>query len=147
MAHFAELDSNNVVKRVIVVSDQDTSDQTGVEKEAIGVAFCKSLFGEHTIWKQTSYNAKFRKRYAGKGMTYREDLDAFIPQQPFPSWSLNEQDAKWEPPVLPAELTQEQIDNGEYYYWDENTYNESGNGWILFTPPVPSLPPEEEPVT
>ena len=68
MAHFAELDANNVVLRVIVIDTKDNSDANGVEKEHIGAAFCERLFAG--TWKQTSYNHNFRKRYAGIGFTY-----------------------------------------------------------------------------
>jgi hypothetical protein len=77
MAHFAELDSNNVVLRVVVVDNKDTSDAAGVEKEYIGAAFCERLFGGN--WKQTSYNGNFRKNYAGIGYTYDAELDEFVP--------------------------------------------------------------------
>ncbi len=97
MAHFVRLDENNVVVEVIVVANQDTADAYGVEKEYIGAAFCERLFGGR--WVQTSYNGNFRKRYAGKGMTYREDIDAFVYPQPFPSWTLNPETAEWEAPV------------------------------------------------
>lgn len=82
MAHFAELDDNNVVVRVIVVSDKDTSDENGVEQETIGVAFCKSLFGEDTKWVQTSYNGNIRGRYAGIGDTYDAKKDIFVAPEP-----------------------------------------------------------------
>ena len=76
MAHFAELDSNNVVLRVIVVDNKDTSDAYGVEKEHIGAAFCERVLGG--TWKQTSYNGNFRGRYAGIGYTYNAQLDEFL---------------------------------------------------------------------
>ena len=63
MAHFAQLDSNNVVTQVIVVSNDDTSDSNGVETESIGVAFCQKLLGADTNWKQTSYNGNMRGNY------------------------------------------------------------------------------------
>ena len=78
MAHFAQLDENNVVTQVIVVTNEELLDN-GVESEAKGIAFCKSLLGEETIWIQTSYNSKIRKNYAGIGYTYDTDRDAFIP--------------------------------------------------------------------
>ena len=83
MSHFAELDSNGVVLRVIVVANKDTADANGVEKESIGKAFCERLFGGN--WVQTSYNGNIRKRYAGIGYTYSEVLDAFITPRPYPS--------------------------------------------------------------
>lgn len=114
MAHFAELDANNVVLRVIVVDNKDTSDVNGVEKEYIGAAFCEKLFGG--TWKQTSYNGNFRKNYAGIGYTYHADIDAFVPPQPYPSWTLNA-DANWQAPVaMPTD--------GERYSW-----NESAQAW------------------
>lgn len=111
MAHFAELDQNNVVLRVIVVNNKDTADADGVEKESIGVAFCERLFSG--TWKQTSYNGNFRKNYAGIGYIYREDIDAFVTTQPYPSWVLDE-NAQWQAPVpMPTD--------GKAYTWDETT--------------------------
>lgn len=112
MAHFAELDANNVVTRVIVVSNADTSDANGVEKEHIGAAFCERLLGG--TWKQTSYNANFRKRYAGIGYTYDASLDAFVPPKPFASWTLNNTTADWQAPVPKP-------DDGNNYVWNEST--------------------------
>lgn len=113
MAHFAEIDDNGVVLRVIVIGNKDTADAFGVEKEHIGAAFCERLFGG--TWKQTSYNGNMRKNYAGIGYTYREDIDAFVPPQPFASWILNAQ-AQWEAPTpMPTD--------GKMYSWDEATTN------------------------
>ena len=118
MAHFCQLDENNVVTQVIVVDNKDCADATGVEKESIGVAFCERLFGG--TWKQTSYNGNFRKNYAGLGYTYNSDLDAFVPPKPFASWLLNEETAQWDAPVpMP-----EDAGTGEppkRYTWDEVT--------------------------
>ncbi len=109
MAHFAEIDSNNVVLRVIVVDNKDTSDAFGVEKEHIGAAFCERLFGG--TWKQTSYNGNFRKNYAGIGYTYDSVLDAFVPPKLYPSWTLDA-NAQWQPPVaMPTD--------GQMYSWNE----------------------------
>ena len=110
MAHFAQIDKNNVVTQVIVVDNKDTSDANGVEKEYIGAAFCERLFGG--TWKQTSYNGNFRKKYAGIGDTYNSDIDAFVAPKPFPSWMLNSNTAEWEAPVpMPTE---------GMHFWDEN---------------------------
>ena len=109
MAHFAELDDNNIVKRVIVVATKDNSDANGVEKESIGRAFCERLFGGN--WVQTSYNGNIRKRYAGIGYSYDPALDAFIAPQPYPSWTLDD-NADWQAPVpMPSD--------GKMYAWDE----------------------------
>ncbi len=118
MAHFAELDSNNVVLRVIVVGNKDTADASGVEKEHIGSAFCERLFGGS--WKQTSYNGNKRKNYAGIGYTFDATRDAFIPPKPFNSWVLVEETCQWKAPVdMPADAG-----TGEppkRYTWDEAT--------------------------
>ena len=76
MAHFAELDSNNVVLRVIVVDNKDTADAHGVEKEYIGAAFCERVLGG--TWKQTSYNGNMRGKYAGIGDTYDAVNNVFV---------------------------------------------------------------------
>lgn len=118
MAHFAELDSNNVVLRVIVVGNKDTADANGVEKEYIGAAFCERLFGGN--WKQTSYNGNKRKNYAGIGYTFDATRDAFIPPKPYASWVLVEETCQWKAPVdMPADAG-----TGEppkRYTWDEAT--------------------------
>lgn len=82
MAHFAELDSNNTVLRVLVVSNDDITDENGQEQEALGIALLRSLFGADTQWVQTSYNSNFRGTYAGIGFTYDEEDDVFAPPQP-----------------------------------------------------------------
>ena len=81
MAHFAQLQGeapNQTVSQVIVVSNDVIGNATGLDGEAIGIAFCKSLFGAETNWIQTSYNGKFRGRFAGAGMTYDPDKDEFV---------------------------------------------------------------------
>lgn len=92
MAHFAELDDQNTVLRVIVVHNNELLDN-GVESEAKGIAFCKTLFGGN--WKQTSYNGNIRKNYAGIGFTYDPVRDAFIPPKPGDSWVLEESTCQW----------------------------------------------------
>ena len=112
MAHFAELGENNVVLRVIVVDNRDTMTPQGEEREEIGVAFCRNLLGG--TWKQTSYNGNFRKNYAGIGFTYDSGRDAFVPQQPFASWVLNEDTCRWDAPVAyPTD--------GQLYTWNEDS--------------------------
>jgi hypothetical protein len=119
MAHFAQLNENNVVLQVIVVHNNDCKDENGNESEAVGAAFCQNLLGGN--WKQTSYNANIRKNYAGIGYTYDSGRDAFIPEKPFASWVLNETYCKWEAPVpLPADE--------KNYLWDESTIS-----WIEVT--------------
>jgi hypothetical protein len=110
MAHFAELDNNNVVLRVIVVKNEVLTDADGVESEEIGKAFCFSTFGGR--WVQTSYNGKIRKNYAGLGYTYDYIRNAFIPPKPYASWMLDENTCQWNAPVpYPSD--------GLKYQWDE----------------------------
>ena len=77
MAHFAQLDSNNVVVQVIVIHNNELVDKTGAESEEQGIEFCKSLFGEDTRWVQTSYNGNFRGIYAGVGYIYDPTANVF----------------------------------------------------------------------
>ena len=79
MAHFAQLDENNIVTGVIVVHNNELLDANGQESEAKGIAFCKSLYGNDTRWVQTSYNGSFRGCYAGIGYTYDVTNDQFLP--------------------------------------------------------------------
>lgn len=121
MAHFAELDSNNKVLRVIVVSNDDCEGGNFPESEASGAAFCNKLLGG--IWKQTSYNKNFRTSFAAVGGTYNPELDRFIdPKPPFDSWVLNDS-GDWEPPVAMP-------DDGKPYQWDEDT-----QGWVAVEAP------------
>jgi len=125
MAHYAFLDSNNIVTEVIPGRDEGAD---GVDWE--------QAYGEvrGQVCKQTSYNTfggkhlkggtPFRKNYAGIGDTYDEQRDAFIGPQPYPSWVLNEDTCVWEPPTpMPTD--------GQRYYWDEANLS-----WII---PVPCV--------
>jgi hypothetical protein len=87
MAHFAQLDSNNSVIQVIVVSNDSILDDNGQESEAVGIAFCQQLLGAETTWVQTSYNANFRGKYAGIGYTYDLVADEFVAPEPDPAVS------------------------------------------------------------
>jgi hypothetical protein len=125
MAHFAKLGTGNIVEQIVVVSnDVATSEQAGVD-------FLNNLYNSRDVWKQTSYNTKggvhlnggtpFRKNYAGLGYTYDQTRDAFIPPKKYESWTLNETTCLWDPPVAKPELTEEQINNNNYYSWNEET--------------------------
>ena len=146
MAHFAQLDENNLVTQVIVVSNSDTSDSGGVESESIGVAFCQKLVGASTNWKQTSYNSNMRGNYAGIGYTYMSNVatlgvgstDIFIPQKPHNSWSVGVTTANWYPPTNPGAapgLTDAEEAAGKYYVWNESNYQaDPATAWVLTTP-------------
>lgn len=100
MAHWAEIDKNNIVIRVLVLGDDKTSD------------WLVKRFGG--TWIQTSYTGAIRKNFAGVGHTYDSELDAFIRPKPFDSWVLDEETAQWEAPV-------EYPTDGNNYSWDEET--------------------------
>ena len=118
MAHFAELDKDNIVTRVIVIPD---------EHEADGEAWCNALLGG--TWKQTSYNTfgnvhskggtPLRKNYAGIGYKYDEVRDAFIPPTPFPSWILNEEKGQWYTSVAQKQQDWDKGWNEETQKWDK----------------------------
>jgi len=146
MAHFAQLDGNNLVTQVIVVSNDDTSDSGGVETESIGVAFCQKLLGASTNWKQTSYNSTIRGNYAGIGYTYMSNVatlgvgstDVFISQQPYASWTVGVGTATWYPPANPGDapaLTDAEKAANKYYVWNESNYAaDPATAWVLTTP-------------
>lgn len=121
MAHFAQLDDQNIVLQVIVVHNNECLDDMGMESELKGIEFCNSLIPGN--WIQTSYNARIRKNYAGIGFTYDQQRDAFIAPKPFLSWTLNEETCQWEAPVP--------YPNDEKpYVWDEESQQ-----WIEVTLP------------
>ena len=107
MAHFAKINEQNIVEQVIV------ADQEFIDSGAVG---------DPSIWVQTSYNTyggvhktggtPLRKNYAGIGFAYDRERDAFIPPQPYPSWTLNEETCLWESPIPYPE-------DGKFYSWDE----------------------------
>ena len=132
MAHFAKLDTNNKVLEVIVVDNEILLDDSGIENEELGRIFCGKLDMRYN-WRQTSYNASFRKHYAGPGYSFDEELDAFIPPKPHESWILNEETCLWQSPIGPApERTQEQITNKLFYHWNELKYqSDNTKGWEL----------------
>tara|TARA_R100001530_G_scaffold22300_1_gene18411 strand:+ start:112 stop:570 length:459 start_codon:yes stop_codon:yes gene_type:complete len=146
MAHFAKLDSNNIVTQVIVVNNAVITDENGDEQEALGVNFLRKLYKDGSaVWKQTSYNTKrgkhydfnnqesadqtkaFRKNYAGAGFKYDEARDAFIPQiifdgaplETYPSWTLNEDSCTYEPPT-PYPGGKSYRNDGDYKWNEEN---------------------------
>jgi len=115
MAHFAKLGVGNKVLTVEIVSnDIATTEQAGVD-------FLNNLYGTNDNWVQTYKDKSSRKNFAGIGFKYDQTRDAFIPPKPYKSWVLNETTCLWEAPVAKPELTQEQIDNENYYIWNETT--------------------------
>jgi hypothetical protein len=130
MAHFAQIDENNVVLNVIVVADEDCQDENGNESEATGIAFCKQLFGEDTNWVQSSYNCNFRFNHACIGGTYDANLDGFIPPKMIDSWTLDESVCNWQAPIPKPD-----DDENGFWEWDEDAYqadtaNPKTQGWV-----------------
>ena len=121
MAHYARVNSENVVVYITTVSNDIITDENGVEHEELGVNHLYSTISDskEDRWIQTSYNNNFRKRYAGLDYFYNESLDAFIPPKPYESWILNEETADWEPPIPMPEVEE----NGPKYTWDEELGN------------------------
>jgi hypothetical protein len=113
MAHWAEVDEDNIVTRVIVGDNNDPNGDEGYQW------IINNLGGR---WIKTSYNGNIRKNYAGVGYSYNEDLDAFIPPKPYESWTLNEDTALWDAPV-------DYPNDGELYMWNEET-----TSWQLLEP-------------
>ena len=111
MAHFAEIDENGLVKRVLVVDDKDSGGGE-IEQEATGAKYLADGFGG--TWKQTSYNHNFRGKYAGIGDTYDATKDKFIPPQPSESYTWNDSTGRWDEPAgLP-------VTDGKSYVWWES---------------------------
>jgi len=123
MASFAKIGLNSKVIEVLSVHNNVLKDAGGIEQEVLGIDFLTKLTG-WSIWKQTSYNTgggvhklggtPLRKNHAGIGFIYDEDKDAFIPKQPFNSWTLNEDTCLWEAPSA-------RPDDDKNYTWNEET--------------------------
>ena len=114
MANFTKLDNSDIVIEVIAVNNDTIDNLPFPESEPIGIAFLTEWSGGYTNWKQTSYNANFRINYAGVGYSYNANLDAFVPPQPYPSWTLNTTTCQWESPVPYP-------NDGKLYAWNEQT--------------------------
>lgn len=104
MAHWAEIDENNIVLRVLVGDNNDPNLDEGYQW------LIDNLGG---TWIKTSYHGNIRKNFAGIGLTYNEDLDAFLAPQPYDSWILDEEICRWVPPTTKP--------LGERSVWDEET--------------------------
>ncbi len=119
MAHFAKINSDNIVEQVVVVNNEELLDENKEEKEQKGIDFLKKLYSseKNYSWIQTSYNNSFRKNYARIGWIYDTERDAFIQPKPkFESWVFNEETCIWDSPVpLP--------DDDKIYKWDEEKLN------------------------
>ena len=127
MAHFAELDKDNIVVGVTVVDNSHVPS----DKHADGETWCKDFFNKQdTTYKQTSYNHNFRKQYAGVGFTYDAVKDEFVAPKPYASYTLDSSN-DWQPPITKP-------DDGKGYRWDEEAYQaDNSEGWVE-TPAPPA---------
>ena len=117
MAHFAKINSDNIVEQVIVVNNNVVQDILQRDVEQLGIDFCKKLFGDETNWVQTSYNNNIRKQFAKIGDTYDKEKDKFISPQPFPSWVLDVND-DWQAPTPKPEDDKSYVWNEKDKTWD-----------------------------
>lgn len=115
MAHFAQLNDDNIVTNVIRVNDEDILDENGNESEEVGIQFLQS---QHpgTRWVQTSWNSRIRGSYAGIGDYYNEEYDLFSTPKPYDSWIFNPEMVRWDPPVDSPEP-----EEGKIIIWNEKT--------------------------
>ena len=114
MAHFAQLNDSNIVLAINVIADADCVDGAS-ESEAVGITFCKSLWGADTIWKQTSFNGTIRKQFAVVGGSYDPTRNEFVGLSPWASWVLNATN-DWTAPLLMP------VVSGKFFAWDESAY-------------------------
>ena len=124
MAHYARINSENIVTYVTPIPNEIITDENGVEHEELAFNHLYTTIPDsiNDRWVKTSYNGNFRGRYAGIGYTYNESLNVFIRPKPYPSWVLDDITTEWKSPIGPApELTQDQIDNLSYYIWNEDS--------------------------
>lgn len=122
MPHYAELDSNSVVKKIIFVNEADTDNFGGAEDETVGSSILQSLHGENTIWKKCSIIGEDidSRGTCTLGMVYNEEHDKFITPSPYSSWTLNSS-LQWVAPVEEPSLTAEQIEQGYGHNWNEES--------------------------
>lgn len=137
MAHFAQLDENNIVINVIKVNNEDMIDENGNESEELGLQVCQSHF-PGTRWVQTSYNGNMRDLFAGKGMQYLEEYDIFIHPAPYPSWIFDPDEKTWNPPSpYPVDLRDNE---GTIIIWDESNLE-----WNVTVVPNPFIDEDGNP--
>ena len=148
MAHFAILNTENIVIDIVVLNDEDVLDENGFISEEKGIIFLKNFYANQNLnIKRTCYNTRggihyqsnsnipsedqskaFRKTHAGLGYKYDNDRDAFISPKPFNSWILNETTCLWEPPLpYPIDRSLPITNSTPVYIWDEENIK-----WVIY---------------
>ena len=128
MSHWAELDENNIVLRVVVGDNNDPAGDEGYQWliDNLGGTWVKTSYNSYAGKRRNPETQEltneqgFRKNYATVGFTYDGIKDAFIPPQPYPSWTLNEETCLWDSPI-------------PYDFDDEHEWNEEQQTWVLKT--------------
>lgn len=148
MAHFAKLGVDNIVLEVVYMDTINSMTNGGIEKEEIGIAHLVKHHG-HEAWKKCSFNTygnvhneggtPFRANYPGIGWYYDSTHDIFHEPRPTDkdgepclSWALNTTTGLWMPPIDEPSLTDDNIQDGKIYQWDESAFqSDNSTGWIL----------------
>ena len=140
MGHWAEIDENNIVLRVIVIKEAELDTGNWGDKSKWIKTSYNTFEGKHYVpkdhqdWSEESSDQSkaLRFRYAGVGMKYDSTNDVFYEQQPFSSWTLNTTTWMWDPPLTTPTLTDEEMTAGKYYEWNESLYqSDNTKGWEL----------------
>ena len=143
MAQFAKLTENNIVSAVLFVDNDVITDENNVEQESLGQQHLQTHHNwPANLWVMTSYNTisnihelggtAFRGNYAGIGYTWDSENEIFWPPQPYPSWTKNNTDVKWDPPVAEPTPTDAQITQltAGTHIWN-TSWNESTQSWDI----------------
>jgi len=150
MAHFAYINSSNIVEQCIVVKDSYLLDENEEESEAVGIAWCERILESESgkYWKRYSYNTykgvhllggtPFRKNAAHPGHIYDASVDAFyLPRptdsggDPCASWTINGATGVWDPPIVYPSDDLSNVGGTISYYWDESAYQaDNTQGWV-----------------
>lgn len=135
MAHFAKINSGNIVEYVTYLDNEILIDENGVEQESLGLEHILNTIqdADQYTWKQCSYTSSIRNKYPSLGDLYIPNLDVFIEPKIFESWTLDESKIEWVAPVARPELSDQQVKDGHIPLWKESTQE-----WVLM-PPMPVL--------
>jgi len=140
VGHWARIDENNIVQEVIVIKEAELDTGNWGDKANWIKTSYNTFEGKHYTPKEhqdfteesADQSKALRYRYAGTGMYYDSTNDVFYEQQPFASWTLNNTTWVWQAPISYPTLTEEQMNQGVYYIWNEDAYQaDNTQGWVL----------------